>query len=383
MDEAEVGDDLSLVLFVAELPKKRERLLGTSLCESKGEIVQRHRLRLVVPEVSEDRERHTMLRGGLLGVAAPSELRTTLVEAQRAAPPPEGGNALIESRGQPAAGVEQSRGQRRRPIHRPGVPLTAPLYEGMCAIGSFGRHGASPGSRPSSPFANAELVDSRPKALSCSSGRFQGCFERLINRDEGSSRCLPDGLAAQQPDASDDDRNEDQDGCRDQDDDDEGQRSQQPGQEEPERDEREQASPPSRPIRCHRRARSFTTRSPSGTAALRLAKPCSCLPAAANRTNHRRSRRRWRLENDGVPWLEPRMQIERGAELQPSGGAALHRATWRYRLRSGRSTPAAELLWLPPVVTGAAWPSNVRPGACRRRLRRDNGSVPPLPPDDL
>src|SRR5512132_331800 len=118
MDQAEVGDDLSLVLFVAELPEKgkrllevlHRRLLRTSLCESEGEIVQRHRLRLVVPEVTEDRERHTMLRGGLLGVAAPSELRTTLVEAQRAAPPPEGGNTLIESRGQPAAGVEQSRG---------------------------------------------------------------------------------------------------------------------------------------------------------------------------------------------------------------------------------------------------------------------------------
>lgn len=41
-----------------------------------------------------------------------------------------------------------------------------------------------------------------------------------------------------------------------------------------------------------------------------------------------------------------------------------------------------DLLWLPAVVTGAAWPSNVSLSACRRRLRRAT-SVPRLPPDDL
>ena len=36
-----------------------------------------------------------------------------------------------------------------------------------------------------------------------------------------------------------------------------------------------------------------------------------------------------------------------------------------------------ELLWLPAVITGAAWPGGLRLGACRRR------SVPRLPPDDF
>lgn len=59
--------------------------------------------------------------------------------------------------------------------------------------------------------------------------------------------------------------------------------------------------------------------------------------------------------------------------------AALSLGIWAIAAAQGHGW---ELLWLPAVVTGAAWPNNVRLGACRRRLRRDR-SVPGLPPDDL
>jgi hypothetical protein len=296
MNETEVRDHLTLVFLVAELSKKSECLLevlhrglfGTPLGESQGEIVQRHGLPLMVPEVTKDGERHTMLRSCLFVVAATSKLRATLVEAERTAPPPDGRHSLVERRDQPAAGVDKPRRQRRRPVDRSRVALTTTSYEGMRAIGSLIRHGAGLAPGTPSAFANAELMSSRPQALEGSADRFQGGRQRLIDRNEGSARRVSHWLAAQQPDASDDDRNENQDGSRDEDDDDEGERSQQSGQEDPERGEREQAAAPLLTIRCHRRARSFTTRSPSGTAALRLAEPSSCLPAAASRTNHRK-----------------------------------------------------------------------------------------------
>jgi hypothetical protein len=88
IDDAEIGDDLCLVLLVAELPKNDARLfqvldrlsLGTALGERKGEAVERQRFGLVVAEIARDFEGHPMLFGRLVGCASPSKLRSELVE---------------------------------------------------------------------------------------------------------------------------------------------------------------------------------------------------------------------------------------------------------------------------------------------------------------
>jgi hypothetical protein len=47
--------------------------------------------------------------------------------------------------------------------------------------------------------------------------------------------------------------------------------------------------------------------------------------------------------------------------------AALSLGIWAIAAAQGYGW---ELLWLPAVVTGAAWPGRSRLGDCRRRLRR-------------
>jgi hypothetical protein len=88
IDDAEVGDDLRLVLLVAELPKDDTRLfqvldrfsLSTALGERKGEAVERQRFGLVVAEVARYLEGHPMLLGRFVGCASSSKLGSQLVE---------------------------------------------------------------------------------------------------------------------------------------------------------------------------------------------------------------------------------------------------------------------------------------------------------------
>ena len=95
MDEAEVGDDLSLVLFVAELSKDGECLFevlnGCSvspvLSKREREVVERQRLGVLVAEVTDDGQRDPVLFGGLMRVASASQLRSALVEPERVAAP--------------------------------------------------------------------------------------------------------------------------------------------------------------------------------------------------------------------------------------------------------------------------------------------------------
>ena len=70
VDKAEVGDHLSLVLLVSELPKDDKRLLEVLKCrrhagvsESQSEIVECQCLGAPVTEVTYDGERGTMLFG--------------------------------------------------------------------------------------------------------------------------------------------------------------------------------------------------------------------------------------------------------------------------------------------------------------------------------
>jgi hypothetical protein len=94
IDDAEVGDDLCLVLLVAELPKNDARLfqvldrfgLGTALGERKGEAVERQRFRLVVAEIARDLEGDSMLFGRFFGCASTSKLSSELVQLERLTP---------------------------------------------------------------------------------------------------------------------------------------------------------------------------------------------------------------------------------------------------------------------------------------------------------
>ena len=90
-DDGDVRDHLSLVFRVAELSKCDERLLevlnryrdAAGMYESESEVVERQRLRLPVTELTHDRERGTMLIGGLCVLAFTSKLRSVLIESKR------------------------------------------------------------------------------------------------------------------------------------------------------------------------------------------------------------------------------------------------------------------------------------------------------------
>lgn len=134
VDKAEVCDDLSLVLFVAQLPKDRHRLLqvlnrrrfGAALSEGQPEVVQGQRLGVLVAEVADDLQRDTMLFGRLLGVASAPKLRSALVQAKRLAMPArgvrrQGGKSWDE----PAAGLNCLRCDRQQPVHPDRIDLAA------------------------------------------------------------------------------------------------------------------------------------------------------------------------------------------------------------------------------------------------------------------
>jgi hypothetical protein len=90
-DNGEVCDHSSLVLLVAELSKDVECLLEVlnryddpaGMYESESEVVERQRLGLPVTELTQDRERRTMLLGCLFELAFTSKLRPELIESKR------------------------------------------------------------------------------------------------------------------------------------------------------------------------------------------------------------------------------------------------------------------------------------------------------------
>lgn len=134
VDETEVGDDLSFVLFFAELTKHRDRLLqvldsrrfGAALSEGQPEVVECHCLGVLVAEVTNDLQRDSMLFDCLLRVASAPKLRSALVEAKRLAMPArgvrrQGGKSWDE----PAAGLNCLRCDRQQPVHRDRIDLAA------------------------------------------------------------------------------------------------------------------------------------------------------------------------------------------------------------------------------------------------------------------
>jgi len=92
-DDAEVRDDLSLVLFVSELPEDDERLFEVldghgdtaGVNESEGEIVQRESFCPPVTQIPHDRQREAMLLGSPFVLAVASKLRPELVQSLRLA----------------------------------------------------------------------------------------------------------------------------------------------------------------------------------------------------------------------------------------------------------------------------------------------------------
>ena len=90
VDKAEVGDHLSLVLLVSELPQDDERLLevlkrrrDAGMGQSESEVVERQCLGAPVTEVTHDGERGAMLFGCQLVIAFASKQRSVLVEPAR------------------------------------------------------------------------------------------------------------------------------------------------------------------------------------------------------------------------------------------------------------------------------------------------------------
>ena len=86
VDEAEVGDHLSLVLLVSELPQDDERLLevlkrrwDAGVSQSESEVVECQCLGAPVTEVTHDGERGPMLFGCQLVIAFASKQRSVLV----------------------------------------------------------------------------------------------------------------------------------------------------------------------------------------------------------------------------------------------------------------------------------------------------------------
>lgn len=115
VDETEVGDDLSFALFFAELAKDSDRLLevldrgrlGSALGERKPEIVERHGFRMLVAEITDDRQCDPMLRGRLLGAAFTTKLCSVLVEPERLAAPAKGEHSVHPSGVRLPAAIEE------------------------------------------------------------------------------------------------------------------------------------------------------------------------------------------------------------------------------------------------------------------------------------
>ena len=153
IDDAEVGDDLCLVLLVAELPKDDARLfqmldrlgLGTALGERKGEAVERQRFGLVVAEVARDLESDPMLFGRLAGCTSSSKLCSELVELERLTPAA-CVNALCR------LGSEAVDGDRVGPERA--------CEEGVGAGGEAGRRPPRSRSKTPHPLLDAEIPDS-------------------------------------------------------------------------------------------------------------------------------------------------------------------------------------------------------------------------------
>jgi hypothetical protein len=248
VDEAEVCDHLSLVLFVSELSKDGDGLLemldsvgfGAALSEGESEVVERQRLRSLVAEIANDREGEAMLLGRLLGLAAASKLCSLLVEPQRL-----------------TASV-----QGQQPVDQSGVGLTAPIDEDR----SPARHSACP---VSGVHPHALHVVAEPPGPTLRGP------QRRPGRSEDGLQPLADSVTAQSPKPSrKGSDHEQQCGCS-QHDDDERERSEESGQQEPEPTQCERATPHALSIRCHCGARSLITRSSFGAADFRLAHPRS------------------------------------------------------------------------------------------------------------
>jgi hypothetical protein len=149
VDEAEVGDHLSLVHVVAErvedVPRLLEvldsLLLGAALRQGEAEAIEGERLSLFVAEVADDLERDPVLLGRVDRVALAAELRPELVELDRAAPtadriqPVDGSGVSLECT---CEQLGTSAGCSRRPYAGVGPdPRQAPPHirvEAPCAL---------------------------------------------------------------------------------------------------------------------------------------------------------------------------------------------------------------------------------------------------------
>ena len=243
MDEAEVGDDLSFVLFVAELSKDGERLLEVLNCcyvspflsESEREVVERQRLGVLIAEVTDDCQRDSVLFGSLMRVASTSELRSALVEPERVAAPAQ------------HTDVKDPRRKPCQPVRRDGVRLTHADQKKMGALGGAAGHVAGATSNPAHVSSKTQLAKSRAQASNSP-----------LDRIDRNPQLLSDRKASQQPDPGDCEVDEQQHRKRDQRHNDEGKRQEQSTRQEPQPRQGEQPTAKTFPICHHRRVRNLS-----------------------------------------------------------------------------------------------------------------------------